>query len=160
MFFSRVDIEEKKYMRKNKRKTTVWRPHEEHHGKTKDILSLTMDQNKVLGNYCWPQGFWADLNYNVDIPMILNKNNKGYKFDKLVKSFYQDIVKSFEQERTNHIFKPFGCDFAFIDAKINYRIMDELLRVWNELGFSNDIELKYSTPTKFVNAMTEYNNKN
>ena len=54
MFFSRVDIEEKKYMRKNKRKTTVWRPHEEHHGKTKDILSLTMDQNKVLGNYCWP----------------------------------------------------------------------------------------------------------
>ena len=53
--------------------------------------------------------------------MILNKNNKGYKFDKLVKSFYQDIVKSFEQERTNHIFKPFGCDFAFIDAdKPNY----------------------------------------
>lgn len=33
MFFSRVDNEEKKFMRKNKRKTTVWRPHEEHHGK-------------------------------------------------------------------------------------------------------------------------------
>ena len=76
MFFSRVDIAEKAYMRTTKRKTTVWRPHEENFGKTRDILAITIDQNKVLGNYCWPTGFWADLNYNVDIPMILNKNNK------------------------------------------------------------------------------------
>jgi len=30
--------------------------------------------------------------------MILNKNNKRYKFDKLVKGFYTDIVKNFENE--------------------------------------------------------------
>jgi hypothetical protein len=37
--------------------------------------------------------------------------------------------------------------------------MDELMKVWNDLGFGNDIELKYSTPTKYINAMTEHNNK-
>ena len=89
--------------------------------------------------------------------MILNKNNKQYKFDKLVKGFYTDIVKNFENEKTNHLFKPFGCDFAFIDAKINYRIMDELIKVWNDLGFNNDIEIKYSTPTKYVKALAEAN---
>lgn len=67
-----------------------------------------------------------------------------------MKSFYTDIVNNFEQENTNHIFKPFGCDFAFIDAKINYRIMDELIKVWNNLGFGNDIEIRYSTPTQYV----------
>lgn len=90
--------------------------------------------------------------------MILNKNNKQYKFDKLVKGFYTDIVKNFENEKTNHLFKPFGCDFAFIDAKINYRIMDELIKVWNDLGFNKDIEIQYSTPTKYVKALAEANN--
>jgi len=43
MFFSRVDIAEKAYMRTTKRKTTVWIPHEENFGKTRDILAITID---------------------------------------------------------------------------------------------------------------------
>ena len=37
--------------------------------------------------------------------------------------------------------------------------MDELIKVWNELGFDKDIELKYSSPTKYVSQMSEFNNK-
>jgi len=43
MFFSRVDVSERKEMRKKKQRTQVWRPHEENLGKKNDILALTMD---------------------------------------------------------------------------------------------------------------------
>lgn len=45
--------------------------------------------------------------------------------------------------------RPFGCDMAYVDARVNYVIMDELVRVWKELGYDNDIDIEYSTPTRF-----------
>lgn len=32
--------------------------------------------------------------------------------------------------------------------------MDELIKVWNSLGFNNDIEIKYSTPSRYVRALS------
>lgn len=157
MFFSRMDIEEKKAVRAEKRLTTVWRPHEENFGKQKDILSFVMDQGATLGNYCWPAGFWADTNYMIDAPLILNKHSPGYVFDKKVRAFYQGMLDRFEGEKVNHVMRPFGCDMAFVDAKINYKIMDKLLEIWTELGFNDEIELRYSTPTKYVREIAKYN---
>jgi len=113
-------------MRPKKSRTSVWRPHEENLGKRKDILSITLDQqrNTSLGAYCWPGGFWADTNYLLDVPIILNKNDPGYRFDKLVKALYQEMSEYLDNERTNHVFRPFGCDMAFVDAKVNYKIID------------------------------------
>jgi lysosomal alpha-mannosidase len=89
--------------------------------------------------------------------MVLKKNQTGYKFDKLVKSFYKDVKEYLDKERTNHVMKPFGCDMAFVDAEMNYLIMDQLFSVWHELGFSEDIEIKYSTPTEYLAAMKSVN---
>jgi hypothetical protein len=30
--------------------------------------------------------------------------------------------------------QPFGCDMAYMDASVNYLIIDELMYVWQELG--------------------------
>ena len=56
MYFSKVNLAERKEMRTNKTRTQVWRPHEENLGKRKDILSVTLDsqKNNTLGSYCWP----------------------------------------------------------------------------------------------------------
>ena len=56
MVYSRVDLEEKKQMRTKKARSQVWRPHEENFGKRKEILGVTLDQqrNSSLGSYCWP----------------------------------------------------------------------------------------------------------
>jgi hypothetical protein len=157
--FSRVTLEEKQHMRTKKSRTSVWRAHEENFGKQKDILSITMDQqkNSTLGSYCWPGGFWVDTNYLFDVPLVLNKNNPKYKFDKLVKNLYEEMVEYFKNERTNHVFRLFGCDMSFVDAKLNYKIMDTLFEVWNELGLNEDMELRWSTPTKYLQAMQEVN---
>jgi hypothetical protein len=149
MVYSKVNSYEKAQMRKNKTRTQVWRPHEENLGMRKDILGVALDQQKngSLGAYCWPQGFYVDQNYLQDVPMVLKKNQTGYKFDKLVKSFYKDVKEYLDKERTNHVMRPFGCDMAYVDAEMNYIITDQLFSVWNELGFNDDIEIKYSTPT-------------
>ena len=53
--------------------------------------------------------------------------------------------------------RPFGCDMAFVDASVNYRIMDELIKVWHEYGFDKFIELRYSTPTRFTREVAKIN---
>jgi len=67
------------------------------------------------------------------------------------------MVDYLAHEKTNHIFRPFGCDMAFVDAKVNYKIMDTLFEVWDELGFNEDIQLKWSTPTKYLQFMRDVN---
>lgn len=32
----------------------------------------------------------------------------------------------------DHIFIPFGCEFAYSDAKINYESMDNMIQYWNQ----------------------------
>ena len=157
MFFSRVDISEKKEMRKKHVTQQIWRPHEENFGKQKDILAMTIDQGATLGAYCWPAGFWADTNYMVDAPIVLNKANPNYHFDKTVSGFYYGMVKQFENEKTNHAYRLFGCDMAFVDAKINYKIMDKLIETWDSLGFNEDIEIRYSTPSRYLSAISKIN---
>jgi hypothetical protein len=159
MIYARVDLMEKRQMRQKKTRTQVWRPHEENLGKRKEILGVTLDQqrNSSLGAYCWPQGFWADTNYLLDVPVILDETKKDFRFDRIVKALYQEMSEYLDNERTNHVFRPFGCDMAFVDAKVNYKIMDELFRWWKKLGLDTDMELRWSTPTRFAKEMAQIN---
>lgn len=105
-------------------------------------------------------GFWADANYLIDTPLSLNKSASNYQFDKVVKSLYAEVASALENERTNHIMRPFGCDMAYADATTNYLITDELIKVWNELGFDKDIKIEYSTPTRFYEELKKENEQN
>jgi hypothetical protein len=46
---------------------------------------------------------------------------------------------------------------AFVDARVNYKIMDKLLERWSELGFDKDVDIKYSSPTIFYQNLVEQN---
>lgn len=148
-------------MRKEGTHAQIWRTSAKNFGKRKDVLAVTLDQGQnALNSYCWPKGFWADTNYLIDSPITLNKTQSDYKFDDLVKSLYADVSDRFDQDnKTQQLFQPFGCDMAFVDAKINYKIMDKLMVLWKELGFDKDVEIKYSTPTIFYQHMQTQNNK-
>lgn len=49
----------------------------------------------------------------------------------------------------NHLLVPFGCDFSFANARLNFEQMDRLIEYFNEHNTAN-ITLLYSTPGKFV----------
>jgi alpha-mannosidase len=112
-----------------------------------------MDSGSRLGSYCFPAGFWADKSYFVDIPINLNRNDPNYNMEAKTRSFYEGMVHYFKLEKTKHAFRPFGCDQSHIEAHINYAITDELIHTWNRLGFNETIELKYSTPTRYIETI-------
>lgn len=94
----------------------------------------------------------------IDAPLILDKTNPNYNFGKRVEAFFYGMEGKFSQgQKIDHILRPFGCDMAFVDASINYRIMDELIKVWNEYGFNEFIEIKYSTPTRYTREVAKIN---
>lgn len=158
LIFSSVSNAEKENMRDKQSHTQVWRTSSKNFGQRKDVLAVTLDQGQsALNSYCWPKGFWADENYLIDSPITFDKNSSDYKFDDLVKSLYADVSDRFDQDKSAHLFQPFGCDMAFVDAKVNYKIMDKLLEVWKQLGFDKDVEIKYSTPTIFYQSLAQQN---
>lgn len=89
--------------------------------------------------------------------MRLDKNSSKYDFDKIVLAYYHQLNDQLKYERTNHIFSPFGCDFAFVDSQTNYWVLGNLTKTWNELGFGEDIELVMSTPSRYLKVMEELN---
>lgn len=121
LIFSSVSPAEKELMRKKGKHLQIWRTAAKNFGKRKDVLAVTLDQGQsALNSYCWPKGFWADTNYMIDQHIALNKNQSDYNFDDLVKSLYADVTDRFDKENSTHLFQPFGCDMAFVDAKVNY----------------------------------------
>jgi hypothetical protein len=154
LIFSSVSNDEKKKMRSKKSHTQIWRTSAKNFKEKKDVLAVTLDSGENgLSSYCWPKGFWADENYLIDSPMALKKDKSDYKFDTLVKSLYADVTERFDEDKSFNLFQPFGCDMAFVDARVNYKIMDKLIEMWSELGFDKDVEIKYSNPTNFYNSV-------
>jgi hypothetical protein len=142
-------------MRTIRSRVHVWRPHEENFGKKKQILTSLIHQNSNSSKkaYCFANGFYIDVNYMMDAPMRLDKNSSKYDFDKIVLAYYHHLNDQLKYERTNHIFSPFGCDFAFVDSQTNYWVLGNLTKTWNELGFGEDIELVMSTPSRYLKVM-------
>jgi len=46
---------------------------------------------------------------------------------------------------------------SFVDAKLNYKIIDKLIEVWSALGYDKDIEIKYSSPNRFYKQLVAQN---
>lgn len=52
----------------------------------------------------------------------------------------------------NHMLIPFGCDFTFANARLNFDQMDKLIEWFNEHNTAN-ITLMYSTPGEYLDAL-------
>lgn len=101
LIFSSVSQAEKEKMRDKGTHTQIWRTAAKNFGNRKDVLAVTLDQGKnSLNSYCWPKGFWADTNYLIDSPIVLNKTQGDYKFDDLVKSLYAEVSDRFDQDKS------------------------------------------------------------
>jgi hypothetical protein len=55
----------------------------------------------------------------------------------------------------NHVLIPMGCDFSYSNAILNFRSMDRLIDAFNSKV--ENITLKYSTPSKFLDAVAAQN---
>jgi lysosomal alpha-mannosidase len=56
--------------------------------------------------------------------------------------------------RGNHLLIPFGGDFTFSNARMNFENMDRLIDYFNKNNGQN-IKLIYSTPSEYIDALYE-----
>lgn len=82
-----------------------------------------------------------------------------YDLDGRARALYEGMRDHFKLELTDHAFRPFGCDHSHINARQNYAISDALIAAWNRLGFNETMELVYSTPSRYVQAIAKVNNE-
>ena len=61
------------------------------------------------------------------------------------------------QEPTDHVVMTYGCDFAFTYAKTDYDALDWIIQNFNQRN--PGIELRYSTPQKYVDELKKINAK-
>lgn len=161
LIHSSISSTERKEMRAKQGLMQVWRTSERNFGKRQDVLAVALDQVTGGGSsYCWPMGFWADANYLIDTPLKFKKNQTDPAFNATVKALYAEVASALNNSRSVNIMRPFGCDMAYVDASVNYVIMDELVRVWKELGYDKDIVIEYSTPTRFYERVKIENEMN
>lgn len=69
---------------------------------------------------------------------------------------YNYTVDMSSHYRGNHLLVPMGCDFAFMDARENFKSYDNLIEYFNK-KYENDVTLLYSTPSMYLDALKAQN---
>jgi lysosomal alpha-mannosidase len=62
------------------------------------------------------------------------------------------VQKLSMNRRENHIMVPWGCDFTFMNARLNFDQMDKIIAFTNRYN-SKNITFMYSTPGQYLEAI-------
>jgi hypothetical protein len=71
-------------------------------------------------HYCWINGFWYDERFDGDDPVVVREDldtfNAPGKVD-LIVNYIHEMAADY---LGNHMLMPFGCDFTFANAAMNF----------------------------------------
>jgi len=151
--FARWDPPDKKRRTEEQSLNFLWRPFSTHFGDQKQLLV-----SLLRNHYCWPAGFAVDERYDSDDPFITNPKYKA--FNAISKSnFLINYVQDWANERSEtHIMVPWGCDFTYANAKLNYDELEKILPFINRYNEKN-ITFLQSTPEEYFDALKHENLK-
>jgi hypothetical protein len=144
-FFARIDYQDHDLRNATRELEFVWRGSQSLGKEAQIFTSVLYD------GYGPPDGFafeWSAPPIQDD-PRLFNVNIKQ-RADTFVREMRRRIV-SF---KTSHILIPFGSDFQYQNANVNFKNMDKLIKYINshpEYG----VEMRYSTPSLYVKAVHE-----
>jgi hypothetical protein len=149
-FFARADYEDIIKRRNNSDMEMVWQA-DPSTGSASNLFTNIMFE----GTYCTHGSIgWDDQN-DVAVPVEdepqlnnFSPNNLAYLAGEIVR-----VAQTFATGyQTNNVLIPFGCDFQFQNANINYKNMDKVLAYISkhpELG----VDAFYSTPSAYTKAV-------
>mmetsp|Transcript_7739 Transcript_7739/g.12986 ORF Transcript_7739/g.12986 Transcript_7739/m.12986 type:complete len:313 (+) Transcript_7739:581-1519(+) len=150
-FFARLEYEDKNTRVHDQSMNFLWRPFSEHFGKEKQIFTSTMRDH-----YCWIGGFTYDERFDNDDPMVDDKTSDVDNADQKMGQFFQYVSDMEQDYRGNHMLIPFGCDFTFANARLNFEQMDLIIKYINKHNDQN-VTLLYSTPQEYIDALHSQN---
>lgn len=109
----------------------------------------------MYDHYCWPGGFWYDLRFDGDDPVIDDTSLKTENTWAKIEEMFNYIVHYHDHYLGNQIMIPMGCDFTFANALLNFRSMDHLIEAFNSRV--ENITLIYSTPGIYLDTLIAQN---
>jgi hypothetical protein len=103
----------------------------------------------MFHHYSAPDGFnWDTLGIN-------DPTFQTFNADKFTQMFHDWVLHMKDHYKTNHLLIPFGDDFNYEDAKLNYRNIDQFMAYFN--AHIPNITLFYSTPSEYIQAINGLN---
>jgi lysosomal alpha-mannosidase len=96
-------------------------------------------------HYCWFDGFYYDERFDDADPTVTDPTLDDYNADTKMSKFLSYAAQLEHDYRGQHVMIPFGCDFTFANARLNFEEMDTLIEYINKHNTEN-VQLLYSTP--------------
>jgi lysosomal alpha-mannosidase len=153
-FFDHMLNEPKGRREVNHSQTFLWEPFARNQGDNKQILTHIFRRS-----YGWPDVFAVDELKSADDPFITDPSLEGYNKEWKVNEFInlcQEIANN--SVGNENIVVPFGDDFAYMNAMLNWEQIDNLVKYVNEQQKVN-LTVVQSTPGAFINALKRENVK-
>uniref|UniRef100_A0A2M4DMV2 Alpha-mannosidase n=1 Tax=Anopheles darlingi TaxID=43151 RepID=A0A2M4DMV2_ANODA len=150
LFFARLDYQDKNNRMQTKTPEMVWH--------TSSSLSNSDLFTSVLYNhYSAPPGFCFDVLCNDD-PLIDDNGSTDYNVKVKIDTFITWLEKMAESYRSNNLILTMGDDFNYMNAVMNFKNMDKLIKYTNaRQAEGSKINALYSTPSCYVKAVHEAN---
>lgn len=149
--FARLDHADRDERLEDKSMNFLWRPFAKHFGNQKEIFTGVMRDH-----YCWPQGFWYDERFPNDEPFVTNERLDTFNAKAKTLTFQKYLNEMASNYLGNQMLVPFGCDFTYANARMNFDQMDKLIKYFNEHNTAN-ITLMYSTPGAYIDSLHKQN---
>lgn len=149
-FFARLDYQDKEKRLDNQEMEWIWRPNPESLGNQTQIFT-----HALYHHYSSPQGFDFDECCN-DPKWINDENSEDYNAPRRAKALKTVLDQRILHYATEHIFMVFGGDFQFVNAFLNYEMMDNMIEYMNE-HYGDEYFFRYSTPSDYVDAVAALN---
>jgi lysosomal alpha-mannosidase len=124
----------------------IWRPMNSSLGDSVEIFTGAMRDH-----YCWIPGFWTDDKFDGDDPVESDETLETFNADYKTELMYNYVMEMVEGYQGNHMLVPMGCDFAFQNARLNFRSTDNLIDYFN--SHVDNMTLLYSTPSMYLDSL-------
>mmetsp|Transcript_35799 Transcript_35799/g.26118 ORF Transcript_35799/g.26118 Transcript_35799/m.26118 type:complete len:277 (+) Transcript_35799:355-1185(+) len=151
-FYARMDWSEREKRLNTREMQWVWRPSWDSLGSSAEIWT-----GVFLDMYWWPWGFsYDERDYGAD-PVISDPTLETFNAEQKARDMYYYAKDMSTHYKGNHMFIPYGTDFAFANAHLTFSSSDALIEYFNENY--DDMTLMYSTPYQFIDAIKEEGTK-
>ena len=147
-FFARTDYRDKQQRKQDKSLEFLWQPMHDTLGKDAEILAHVLNDH-----YSAPPGFDFDFLGPAEDNFTLDGNDtaKFIKADELY-NYIIDMKGHYRSQK--NLFLTMGDDFRFQNASMYFSQSDELIKYFNTHFKDKHVQLVYSTPSMYVDALS------
>ncbi|GFS06961.1 alpha-mannosidase, partial [Elysia marginata] len=154
LFFGRLDSQDKTHRQKTQTMEMIWHGSPDNLGATSDLFTGVLPHG-----YDYPLGFhfdvWNVFQFNTDQQFIHDDPFlQDYNVVEMVDKFIDTMKKYQSWYGTNHVIATMGSDFNYVDAHLNFKNIDKLIRYVNaRQEDGSKINLLYSTPSCYLKTV-------